>query len=164
MKFLPLFLLLALAPAALRAQTADAPPPGSTVVDSDELRIDQVARTALFTGNVVVTGDNFNMKCQEMTVYFTKDSKVDNIVAKGDVVIEQPGRVTHSGEAQYFRDDDKFVLTDQPTILDNKNQISAPEITIYRTRQSLFTKGRTTTTIQNAIGAPTTAPSPTDAK
>lgn len=132
----------------LTAQDA-APAPGTTVITSDELRMDQVAHTATFSGNVVVTGSNFNMKCQEMTVYFTKDSKIDNIVAKGDVVIVQPGRVTHSGQAQYFHDDDKFILTDQPSILDNKNKISAPKIIIYRTKGSLETVGRTTTELSS---------------
>lgn len=162
MKFpLHFFLLVLLAlifPAAhLSAQgadtsAADTPPPGSTVVTSDELRMDQESHTAVFTGNVLVVGSNFNMKCQEMTVIFTKDSKVDNIVAKGDVVIEQPGRITHSGQAQYFREEDKFVLTDQPTILDNKNQISAPKIIIFRTKQSLLTEGRTKTTLVQDVG------------
>jgi len=131
---------------------ADTPPPNSTVITSDELRMDKESNTAVFTGNVLVVGTNFNMKCQEMTVFFTKDSKVDNILSKGDVVIQQPGRITHSGQAQYFHDEDKFVLTDQPTILDNKNQISAPKIIIFRTKQSLLTEGRTKTTLVQDIG------------
>ncbi len=154
MKSLPLFfcLFFALALSRVNGQSTDVgnpdtPPAGATVITSDELHMDQVGHTAIFTGNVVVVGNNFNMKCDEMTVYFTNDSKIDNIVAKGNVVIIQPGRITHAGQAQYFRSDDKFVLTDQPVILDNKNQIEAPEITIYRTKQSLETKGRTKTTI-----------------
>ena len=52
------------------------------------------------------------MTCQEMTVYFTNDNKVDTIIATGDVIITQPDRVTHCGHAEYFHDDDKFVLTE----------------------------------------------------
>lgn len=165
---LPLLVLLLLACLpSLRAQTADSlapetPPPGSTIVNSDELRVDQVNHTAVFSGNVIVTGTNFNLTCEEMTVIFTKDSKIDNIVAKGSVVITQPNRVSHSGQAQYFRDEDKFVLTDQPTILDNKNQIWAPVITIFRTKQSMFTTGRTKTELVNGNGIPNSTPS--DAK
>lgn len=160
--YFPILVVLALILPTVRlsaqgvdTSAADTPPPGSTVVTSDELRMDQESHTAVFTGNVLVTGSNFNMKCQQMTVIFTKDSKVDNILAKGDVVIEQPGRITHSGQAQYFREEDKFVLTDQPTILDNKNQISAPKIVIFRTKQSLLTEGRTKTTLVQDVGGPT---------
>jgi lipopolysaccharide transport protein LptA len=150
-----LLTLFALAAGPLRAQATDdtttaapdTPAPGSTVITSDELRMDQVAHVAVFTGRVIATGTNFVMKCQEMTVNFDKAGKVDTILSKGDVVVTQPGRVTHSGQAEYYRDDDKFVLTDQPTIVDNKNTISAPVITIYRTKQSLYTSGGKSTVI-----------------
>ena len=163
-----LLLLLAVAP-GLRGQTPDATgpdaaPPGATVINSDELRMDQAGKTAVFTGNVVVTGSNFNMTCQEMTVFFTSDSKIDNIIAKGNVVILQPGRITHCGQAQYFHDEDKFVLTDQPDILDNKNEIQAPKIIIHRGQQSLETVGRTTTKIIDSGGGGTSGSNTSGAK
>ena len=172
MKFLFfLFSLAILGFTSVRAQTyadiaaAETPPPaGSTVVNSDELHMDQTTHTAIFTGNVVVIGSDFHMTCEEMTVYFTTANKINTIVSQGKVIILQPGRVTHCGHAVYYRDDDKFVLTDQPDILDNNNEIAAPEITIYRTKKSLYTKGPTKTTIKNGVGSSTnstkTAPAP----
>jgi lipopolysaccharide transport protein LptA len=155
--FLFLLVLAGVVAAPLRAQLAsdvpagaDATPAGATVINSDELRMDQVGRTAVFSGNVVVDGANFHMTCEEMTVFFTSDSKIDNIVAKGNVIILQPQRITHCGQAQYFREQDKFILTDQPDILDNKNEIKAPIIIIHRANQSLETQGRTTTKIIDA--------------
>jgi lipopolysaccharide transport protein LptA len=121
---------------------AETPAAGSTVITSDELHMDEVTHIAVFTGNVETVGTNFNMKCQEMTVNFDKAGKIDNIVAKGNVVIVQPGRITHCGQAIYYKDEDKFDLTDQPIINDNGRTIAAPEIIIYRTRQSLYTKGK----------------------
>jgi len=142
---------------AVRAQVPDgsndAPPTGSTVINSDELHSDQLNHVSTFTGNVVVTGSSFNMTCDEMKVLFTKDGKVDHIIATGNVVITQPGRVTHSGQCEYFRDEDKFVLTDQPMIVQDKNKIVAPRITIYRTTQTLQTEGkRSTVTLGNGGG------------
>jgi len=165
MKFylIPALLLLALSPG--RAQTADVdtggvtPAPGSTVIDSDELHMDQSTHVAVFTGNVVVTGTNFTLKCEEMTVNFDKANKIDNIVAKGDVVIVQPGRVTHSGLAIYYHDEDKFDLTDQPMINDNGKTIAAPEIIIYRGKQSMYTRGKSRVVIPEGsglTGTPTT--------
>ena len=157
--------LLLAAVLAARAQTADiadtgeeTPPPGSTLIQSDELQMDQVTHIAVFRGNVVVTGTNFSMKCQEMTVNFDKAGKVDTILSKGDVEVVQPGRVTHSGQAFYTRGDDKFVLTDQPVIIDNKNKVSAPKIIIYRTKQSMYTEGRTTTVISEGNAFSSTPP------
>jgi lipopolysaccharide transport protein LptA len=159
MKFhlIPAFMLLA-AVGLGRAQTVDVdtgaatPAPGSTVIESDELHMDQMTHVAVFTGNVVVTGTNFTLKCQEMTVNFDKADKIDNIVAKGDVVILQPGRVTRSGQAVYYHDEDKFVLTDQPMINDNGKTIAAPEIIIYRSKQSIYTKGKTHVVIPEGSG------------
>lgn len=132
---------------AVTDTSAEVPAAGSTVITSDELHMDQVNHVAVFTGNVVTTGTNFNMKCQEMTVNFDKAGKIDNIVAKGSVVIVQPGRVTKCGQAIYYRDEDRFDLSDQPVINDNGKIISAPKITIFRSKQSLYTSGRSTTTI-----------------
>jgi lipopolysaccharide transport protein LptA len=134
-------------------------PVGSTVITSDELHMDDVTHIAVFTGNVVTTGTNFSMKCQEMTVNFDKGGKVDTITAKGNVVIVQPGRITHCGQAVYFHDDDKFILTDQPIINDNGKMLSAPKIIIYRGRQSLSTEGKSTMVIPegSALSNPSTA-------
>ena len=54
----------------------------------------------------------------------------------------------------------RFVLTDQPVIVDNKNQISAPKITIYRTNQTMVTEGKPckVVIINGGIGSGTPAP------
>jgi lipopolysaccharide export system protein LptA len=155
-------LVFALTVATASAQTdsedttnAETPAAGSTVITSDELHMDQQTHTAIFTGNVVVNGDQFKMTCQEMTVYSTTANKIEHIVADGNVVIIQPGRITHCGHAIYYRDEDKFVLTDQPDILDNQNEIQAPTITIFRTKKELITQGRTRTKIIQGPGGST---------
>lgn len=176
MKFSLLFLrlgaLLLMTWAPLPAQTPDEsdtetpPPAGSTAIYSDELHSDQLNHVSVFTGKVVVIGVNFRMTCQEMTVNFTKDSKVDTIVATGDVVITQPDRVTHCGHAEYFHDDDKFVLTDQPVILDHKNRINGTRITIYRTTQKMTVDGGRSNLIlgPDSLGTPQSSTPSTDNK
>ena len=155
--------------APLPAQTADdsddetPPPPGSTTIDSDELHSDQNTHVSVFTGRVVVLGTNFRMTCQEMTVTFTNDNKVDKIVSTGDVIITQPDRITHCGHAEYFHDSDMFVLTDQPVILDHKNTVSGPEIDIFRTTQKMVVKGGRSHIIlgPDSMGSPNPSPTPT---
>ena len=165
--FLLLAAILLLPAVALRAQVDDStpqpPPPGSTVITSDELHSDQVAHTSIFSGNVIVQGTNFKMNCQEMTVFFTPENKVDHMVATGDVIITQPDRITHCGHAEYSHDEDKFVLTDQPVILDHQNKITGTRITIYRTTQKMVIDGgRSTVTIGSDLsGGAKSAPLPT---
>jgi lipopolysaccharide transport protein LptA len=165
MKLLPLLTLVLLLTWNVSAHAQDAtdanpPPPGSTVITSDELHSDQVARISVFNGNVMVAGSSFNMTCDEMKVLFDKEGKVNHIIATGNVIITQPGRVTHSGQAEYFAEDDKFVLTDQPTIVDNKNRLSAPKIIIYRTDQKLVTEGKSTITLPSgSLGSSSSSPS-----
>ena len=168
-----LAVMLLLTPAAALAQvplpddtSTDAQPPlGSTLIMSDELHSDQGSHQSIFTGNVVVVGQNFRMTCQEMTVFFTTDNKVSKIVAVGDVIITQPDRVTHCGHAEYYQNTDTFVLTQEPEILDNNNDVKSTRITINRQTQQMQTDGgRTTVTIRNSgMGAaplsPTTTPS-----
>ena len=167
--FLSVVLLMAWAP--LPAQTSDdseaeTPPPGATVITSDELHSDQSTHISIFTGNVVVVGTNFKMTCQEMTVYFTTDNKVDHIVSTGDVVITQPDRVTHCGHAEYFQDGDKFILTDQPVILNGKDEVHGTRITIERTTQKMTVDGGRSTVIlgPGSMGSPKTPPPSTDNK
>jgi lipopolysaccharide transport protein LptA len=138
-----LLVLLSCNPAAAQTATDDSTPEtptaGQTIITSDELHSDQTTHISVFTGNVIVLGNNFKMTCQEMTVYFTADNKIDKIVSTGNVVITQPGRVTHCGHAEYFHDEDKFDLTDQPIIVEPKQKLSGPEIIIFRTTQKLIT-------------------------
>jgi lipopolysaccharide transport protein LptA len=145
--------------------TEDTPPPaGSTVITSDELHSDQAAHTSIFDGKVLVVGTNFRLTCQEMTVFFTNDNKVQKIVASGDVVINQPDRVTHCGHAEYFHDQDTFVLTDTPIIHDHNNEVHGVRITIDRQTQKMTVDGgRSKVIIGNEnLGAPSTnAPSNT---
>jgi lipopolysaccharide transport protein LptA len=137
------------------------PAAGSTVITSDELHSDQMAHTSIFTGKVLVAGTNFRMTCQEMTVYYTNDNKVDKIVATGDVIITQPDRVTHCGHAEYYREKDEFVLTDSPVILDHKDEVHGTRIIIDRPTQKMTVDGGRSKVIINdqSLGASTTTPS-----
>jgi lipopolysaccharide transport protein LptA len=149
--------LVALLPAAAQTPTplsqmdvqiAGAPPAtGSTVITSDELHMDETTHVAVFSGNVLAVGTNFNMKCAEMTVNFDKAGKVDTIISKGRVEIVQPNRITHCGQAIYYHDQDMFDLTDQPVIVDTSKTLAAPEIIIFRTKQSVYTKGGRSTVV-----------------
>ncbi|MCE0521798.1 MAG: hypothetical protein LV480_02685 [Methylacidiphilales bacterium] len=174
MKLTSLFALLSsvlfLTWAPLPAQNADdnetPPPAGETVITSDELHADQTTHTSVFTGNVIVLGTNFRMTCLEMTVYFTNDNKVNKIVATDNVIITQPDRVTTCGHAEYYRDSDTFVLTDQPVIHDHQTQVTGARITINRATQKMTVDGGRSTVVlkDENLGPSPSSPPSTDAK
>jgi len=151
---------------SLPIPSTDSAPPGSTVITADELRADENTHVSVFTGDVTVTGTNFTLTCDEMTVYSDKANKIQRIVCVGNVVINQPGRVTHCGRSEYFAEDDKFVLTDQPSIVDGKNQYYSPKIVIYRSTQqiSLLGKGSKVILGGGALGSSTKTTPPAPAR
>ncbi len=128
--------------------TETQPPVGSTLITSDELLSDEVTHISDYVGNVVVVGKNFRMTCQDMKVFSTTDNKLSKIVATGEVIITQPGRVTHCGHAEYYQDSDTFDLTEEPIIYQGTDKVlKGAEIIIDRKSQKLTTKGGRTTTI-----------------
>jgi len=76
-------------------------------------------------------------------------------VATGNVIINQPDRVTNCGRADYFHDEDKFILTDSPIIHDHQNTVAGPKIIIYRTSQKMEVEGRSNVVLgPNSLGTP----------
>lgn len=103
---------------------------GRINITSISYEIDMKASIASFKGDVNVTGDDMNMSCQVLELYFKnspKDSSIENskvqiekIVATDSVVITRPDKGTATAEkAVYYHDSEKIVLTGNPVIKDN---------------------------------------------
>jgi len=84
-------------------------------VDSD--------RKAVFSGKVLVKGDEFTMNADSAQVLLQprtegganpSGNQLDRIVAQGDIQIQQAGRKAQGSQLVYTGDDQKFVLTGGP--------------------------------------------------
>jgi lipopolysaccharide transport protein LptA len=134
-----LFLLLpAFAP--LPAQEGGSPSK-PTVITSDKFTIDTSQKEGRFSGNVVVTGADLKITCRDLKIFFKEDNSIDRLLAEGDVVINQPNRITKSGRAEYFGSERKIILTDAPEVNDNGKIVSAKEITYWLDSERMETGG-----------------------
>ena len=109
------------APAKKPAETT---PPQPTVIQSDkaEMASTEKESTFVFDGNVVVTGTNLRLTCDQIVVVarrsgdpnaiIGKQESFKSLVATGNVRIEQDDRVATCGRAEIFPGEDKIVLTE----------------------------------------------------
>ncbi|MEM1059162.1 MAG: LptA/OstA family protein [Verrucomicrobiota bacterium] len=145
MKTLLICLLATVATATAWAQTEPAAPgqptQPPTTVTSDTLRLDMDKRFGVFSGNVKVEGTDFSMDSRELEVFFDAKSKVERLVAIGEVKIVQPGRETTANKADYDVRTNKILLTGSPKIIEDGRTITAPEIVIDRNTNSMQTGG-----------------------
>ena len=114
----------------------------TTVITSDGgLNLDYARHLAVFKKNVVVKDHRGTLKAQEMQVFFEPEgSKIDTIVAKGNVkIVQEGGRVAESENALIRSMEGVIELTGEPKIRQGKDIYSAEKITIFsKTNQVIF--------------------------
>lgn len=106
----------ALADAAAPARTGTSAGPTGTFdptrpvdITAAEANLDQANRTLLLQGDVVAKQGPLELKADHVTVYYlaSKDvgsemgSKIQKMVAKGNVVVTRPGEIVRSQDATY---------------------------------------------------------------
>ncbi len=129
----------------------------ATVVTSDVFRWDMGKKQGVFTGNVVTVAEDFKMKADEMTVFFSEgaEGKPERILARGNVTIEQSDRIAKSNQAEYIVLEDKMVLTGSPDITQKTgNHITGSTITIYRNANRMEVDGRSRMVLYSDAGTP----------
>ncbi|CAF0694000.1 LptA/OstA family protein [Candidatus Methylacidithermus pantelleriae] len=127
--------------------------PNATVITSEAFQLDMGKHEGLFTGNVLLMGNNLRMKSSDLTVYFDASGKqVERLVARGNVEIEQGNRVARASQAEYIVSEDKLVLTGSPELVQDKNRLTGSTITIYRSSDRMEVDGRSRVVLSD-VGA-----------
>lgn len=135
--------LAGLAPSTL-AQTAKPSPPQNvsaqpvpTELTSEKLEMTstEAETTAIATGNVILTGTNLRITCDQLTIIATRigDSesaiptveKFKYILATGNVHITQVDREATCQRAEVFPREDKVVLSQGPVLIDHESGMVA---------------------------------------
>lgn len=104
-------------------------PKGQIKITSISYELNMKNSVVVFKGDVNVVGNDMNMTCQTLELYFktslkdtsAEDSKysVEKIVAADSVVIKRPDRGQATAEkAVYYHDSEKIVLTGNPLFQD----------------------------------------------
>ena len=116
---------------------------GQIDITSISYELDMKNSSVVFIGDVNVTGNNMNMSCQKLELFFNtslKDSSVEEskvqiekIVATDSVVISRPESGTATAEkAVYYHDSEKIVLTGNPVVRDgDRFEGGGSTITLY---------------------------------
>jgi len=145
-RFLPLIVWLAVEVVGFGAEV----PP--TIIESTtlEMRSSDTETTAIFDGNVVVTGTNLKITCDYLEVVASRLGNLTDTVAKldqfksliavGRVHIVQGDREVTCGRAEVFPREEKIVLTEIPVVIDKSGPYVATgtKIVLLRGERRLY--------------------------
>lgn len=132
------------------------------VVRSNSLEVDQENRLIIFEGNVRAKGRDMVIDCKKMIVYYlnspTKNEskaearRIDKIVALGDVTINSSnGAVARAGKAVFYQNEDKAVLTQNPSIQQGPDFVEGHRITIFLNENRSIVEGSKTKRVKATI-------------
>ena len=143
---------------ALALRAAE-PEPQPTIVECSGLAETTSSDTetiAVFHDNVVVTGNNMTMYCDNLRVVATRvgDTKATlgkygnfkSLVAIGHVKIIQIDRIALCGKAEVFPGENRVVLSDHPVVQipSERYEASGPRMVLYRGQRRAVIEGTPT--------------------
>lgn len=140
-----------LLPAAGRA--AEEPTPTVIESDSGEMVSSDTESTFTFRHNVVVTGTNIRITCDQLVVIayrsgdpaatFGRQDRFKSLVATGNVRILQNDREAACERAEVFPGEDKVVLTGHPSVrsLNDDYRADGPRLVLYRGQRRAVIEG-----------------------
>jgi lipopolysaccharide export system protein LptA len=138
--------------------------PGDTspmTISAARLTYADTERLAHYEGNVVAKGTTFIVFAKTMDAYLlprTQTSgnqqlagpgRLDHMVAKGNVIVQQPNRHANGQILVYTASDDKFVLTGgPPSIFDaEQGKITGVSLTFFRSDDRVLVEGEASTPV-----------------
>jgi lipopolysaccharide export system protein LptA len=118
-------------------------------------------RRAHYDGGVAARGVGFSAAAKEMDVYLlprtqptgsqalSSQGRLDRMVAKGNVKLQEPGREADCQNLVYTASDDKFVLTGgPPSIFDaERGKITGVSLTFFRGDDRVLVEGEASTPV-----------------
>jgi len=138
---------------------------GPVAITSARLTYADAERLAHYEGGVVAKGSNFTASSSTMDAYLLPRSQtssnqplagpisgpgqLDHLVAKGNVVVQQPTRRAEGKTLVYTAKDDKFVLTGgPPSIFDaERGKVTGVSLTFFRGDDRVLVEGEASTPV-----------------
>jgi lipopolysaccharide export system protein LptA len=100
-------------------------------ITSDRMVADNRNRTVNFLGNVVAKREDMIIFSDQLSAFYTEQSKIEKIIARGNVKINQTDRTATCQEATFFQlPQQKVVMTGKPKVWQGKNIITGDKMTI----------------------------------
>jgi lipopolysaccharide export system protein LptA len=111
-------------------------------ISADRLEADDQAKTLVFIGHAVAKQGDVTINGDRLTIhYLPEGGDVDRIVAEGNVRIVQGERVATGQRGEYFRAEERIVLTGMPSVSDGSNSVQGHEITLFIKENRSVVKG-----------------------
>lgn len=139
--FATIFILALFAPNAFCEQMLESAMPNigkidlkkdPTYINSDSLTLTAKEREFIYEGHVVVKNNDMELKADKITGYYTKDNKLDKLVAVGNVVMTKGTTMrARSQEATYDAVKKIVTLSKNPELEKDKSLLMADEIKVY---------------------------------
>jgi lipopolysaccharide export system protein LptA len=111
------------------------------VIYSDTLLFEQDQRLIIFEGNVKARSEDMKVDCQKMIVYLKENpsnsstvesGRIEKIIALGDVVIiRSDGGIARAGRAEFYQNEEKVVLTENPSVQQGPDFAEGNRIVMY---------------------------------
>ncbi len=131
-------------------------------IASDRMEANQNDRTVLFEGHVVVQQDDLTITGKRLKVYAAeggKDAaaqsamveKIDRIEVEGEVTISQKDKVATAERAVYYHQEQKIVLSGQPSVTQGQDRIQGRLITLLLAQGKSIVEGGAETPVQAVL-------------
>jgi lipopolysaccharide export system protein LptA len=134
---------------------------GPVAITSARLTYADADRLAHYEGGVIAKGSNFTASSSTMDAYLVPRSQtssnqslagscqLDHLVAKGNVIVQQPTRRAEGKTLVYTASDDKFVLTGgPPSIFDaERGKVTGVSLTFFRGDDRVLVEGEASTPV-----------------
>ncbi len=120
------------------------------IITSNRMEGEQLGEKVTFIGNVRLKKEGMTLQSDSMVVYYDAGSKdIKQIDASGNVIVRKDGRVAMSNNAFYYSRDEKIVLTGDPRIIENDNELGGKKITLFMRNDHSLVEGGTVSFYQN---------------
>lgn len=114
-----------------------------TIVTANKLLLLSDKRKFTYTGNVKVVQGDMTLLSKKLDGNYSSDNKIQEMIAREDVVIEKGKNIKAKGEKAVFTESNKtLVLTGNPEILQGKNLLTADKITIFLEEDRSIAEGK----------------------
>ena len=122
------------------------------VINSDRLEGDNKKNVVKFTGNVVAKRGYLTIRSKSISVIYDKtNKKVMEIVAEGDVRINQGNKKARGEKAVFMNSQDKIVLTGNPRVWEGDNIIKGEKIILFLAEDRGVVEGNKNTRVNATI-------------
>ena len=110
-------------------------------ITSQQLEADNKNQLIIFTGNVVAKQGEMTIYADVAQVYYEKKeegNEVREIVATGNVKIQQADQVATGQKAVFVNSEQKIILTGQPKVWQGKDMVSGEKIIVLLEEDKSF--------------------------